>query len=333
MGLEDWAMKQDKGFGFGVGGVPEVKDVAVGPEAADDGGTGWSVNGLAECTDGNLAVVAAADAGWLAPDVRPPRTGGPGPEDGAFFGEGLWMGLVRGRAEFAMDFMLVGVGQKWVEPLVGGGAFGDAVGGEERDEAFLPVVVAAFDFAFGLWSGSAAEWDAVAVQGGAELGEGVGVVGVAAGVVVHIEGQWEAVRLKGAGEEVQVGQQGFGGVEACAGVEARRIVEDFQEDLFGGITGQEGVGRGVVWPERTVVAGLPAFDGLGRGFVARVGSELVSDGPAADAGTVGFKLETAVEFAGDGAVGGSGFGGEEFAGQRDGCRRPVRVMIAPGASG
>ena len=41
-------MKQDKEFGFGVGGVPEVKDVAVGPEAADDGGTGWSVNGLAE---------------------------------------------------------------------------------------------------------------------------------------------------------------------------------------------------------------------------------------------------------------------------------------------
>ena len=48
MGLEDWAMKQDEWFGCGVGGVAEVIDVAIGPEAADDGGTGWSVKGLAE---------------------------------------------------------------------------------------------------------------------------------------------------------------------------------------------------------------------------------------------------------------------------------------------
>ena len=46
MGLEDRAMKQDKGFGGGVGSVTEVKDVTIGPEAADDGGTGRSVNGL-----------------------------------------------------------------------------------------------------------------------------------------------------------------------------------------------------------------------------------------------------------------------------------------------
>ena len=59
-------------------------------------------------------------------------------------------------AEFAMDFMLVGVGPEVVEPLVGPGEFGHAVGSQERDEAFLPVVVAAFDFAFGLRGGSGA---------------------------------------------------------------------------------------------------------------------------------------------------------------------------------
>ena len=80
------------------------------------------------------------------------------------------MGLVRGLAEFAMDFMLVGVGQKLVEQLVGGGEFGDAVGGEERDEAFLPVVVAAFDFAFGLRGWGVEELNAVEVKGRAELG-------------------------------------------------------------------------------------------------------------------------------------------------------------------
>ena len=48
MGLEDWAMQQHDGFGFGIGGVAEVVDVAVGTEATDDGGAGRRVNGLAE---------------------------------------------------------------------------------------------------------------------------------------------------------------------------------------------------------------------------------------------------------------------------------------------
>ena len=48
MGLEDWTMKQNDGFGFGIWGVAEVVDVAVWPEATDDGGTGRSVNALAE---------------------------------------------------------------------------------------------------------------------------------------------------------------------------------------------------------------------------------------------------------------------------------------------
>ena len=101
------------------------------------------------------------------------------------------MGLVWSLAEFAMDFMLVGVGQELVEQWVGPGEFANAVGREDRDEAFLPVVVAAFDFAFGL-RGGVAELDAVEVQGRAKLGEGVRVVSVEEGVVVHIEGQREA---------------------------------------------------------------------------------------------------------------------------------------------
>ena len=45
MGLEDGAMEEEDGFGFGIGGVAKVVDVAIGPQAAEDGGTGWSVNG------------------------------------------------------------------------------------------------------------------------------------------------------------------------------------------------------------------------------------------------------------------------------------------------
>ena len=40
MGLEDWAMEQDDGFGVLVWGMSEVVDVSIGAEAADDGGAG-----------------------------------------------------------------------------------------------------------------------------------------------------------------------------------------------------------------------------------------------------------------------------------------------------
>ena len=38
MGLEDGDMEQDEGFGLWVWGLTEVEDVAVGTEAAEDGG-------------------------------------------------------------------------------------------------------------------------------------------------------------------------------------------------------------------------------------------------------------------------------------------------------
>jgi hypothetical protein len=209
----------------------------------------------------------------------------------------------------------------------------DAFCGEEGDEAFLPVVVAAFDFAFGLRGWSVEELNTVEVEGLAELGEGVWVVSVEEGVVVHVKRQGQTVGLEDAPEEVEVGEEGFRGIEARAGVEAGGVVENFQEDLFVGAAVEEGVGCGVVLPEGAVVAGLPAFDGFAKRFVAGVGAEFVFDGPAADAGAVGFEVEAAVEFAGDGAVGGGWFGREEFGGQSGGFYRPVGVMISAGEAG
>ena len=326
-GSEHRAMEQDDGFGLRVWGEAKVENVAIGTKTADDGGAGWSVNGVTLRADGDFAVVADADAGLLAPDVGPPRAVGGGADDGAFFGEGLLVGGVGSLAEFAMDFVLVGVGQERVEELVGPGQFDDVVGGQEWDEPFLPVVVAAFDFAFGLWGWGIEELDAVEVEGRAELGEGVEVVSIEEGMVVHVQRQGQAVSLKSAGQEVEVSEQGFGGVETCASVEAGGVVEDFQQDLLVGAAGQPGVWRGVVLPERAVVAGLPAFDGFAGGFVAGVGGELMGDGPAADAGAVGFEVETTMGFTGGGAVRGGWLGGEQFGDQGGGFSRPVWLVI------
>jgi len=333
MGSEHGTMKQDDGFGFAVWGVAEVIDVAIGAEAADNFGPRRGVNGVALGPDGDFAVVADAHAGLVAPDVGPPRAVGRGANDGAFFGEGLLVRLTWGLAEFAVDFMLVGVGDELVEQVVGPDQFADLVGGQEGYETFLPVVVPPLDFAFGLRRRGVEELDAVEVEGLAQAGEGVGDVGVEEGVVVHVEGQGQAVGLEDAGQEVEVSQEGFARVEACAGVEAGGVVENVQEDLFVVVVGQPGVGAGVVLPEGAVVAGLPALDGFGRGLVAGVGGEVMFQGPAADAGAVGLEVEAAQEFTGGGAVRAGRFGVEELGEQRGDFRRPSQVMIAPGEPG
>jgi hypothetical protein len=64
-------------------------------------------------------------------------------------GQGLLVGGVGCLAEFAMDFVLVGVRDELVEEVVGPGEFDKVIGGQQGNEALLPVVVAAFDFAFG----------------------------------------------------------------------------------------------------------------------------------------------------------------------------------------
>ena len=207
--------------------------------------------------------------------------------------------------EFAMDFVGVGVGQELVDEGVGGWECEDVIGGEERREAILPVVVAAFDFAFGLGSGGEAEGDAVEVESGAELGEGVRGVSEKEGVIIDVESEREAVGGEDAGEEVEMGEEIFGVVETSAGVEAGGVVEDVEERLPAGLAWQPGVRGGIVLPKRAEIAGLPAADGLGGFFETRVRGEMLLDGPASDAGAVGLEAETSEQFAGDGAVGGA----------------------------
>jgi len=86
-------------------------------------------------------------------------------------------------------------------------------------------------------------------------------------------------------------------------------------------------------PEGPVIAGLPAFDGFGSGFVAGVGGELMGDGPAADARAVGFEVETTMGFTGRSAVGGRWLGGEQFGDQGGDFSGPFRLVIAARQTG
>jgi len=331
--LEDWAVKQDDGFGVWLGSMAEKEDVSVGSEATDDFAAWRGIKGLAQGADGDFAVIVNADASLLAPDIGPPRAGWGGTQDGTVFGQGLsacgaWSGV-----QFAMDFVLVGMEQELVEQAVGSFQFEDVIGREQWGQAFLPVVMAAFDFALGLGRGGVAEGNAVEVQRGAQLSESIGGVGEEEGAEVHIKGQGQAFGEEDAREEIEMGQEVFPVVEARAGVVASGVVQQIEQDLFVRIGGQPGVGTGVVLPKGTVVASLPAFDGFGRGFEAGVRGQIIFDGPAPNTGAVGFEVEAAMKFAGGGAVGGRRFGRQQFGEQINDRLRPGRTMVAAGKTG
>lgn len=225
-------MEQDDGFSFWIWGMLKEIDVAIRTETTDDFGTWGCVNGQSLVADGHFTIVADADFGLLAPDKGPPWAGRNWTQNGMFLDEGLLSGGVRGGAQFAMDFVSVYVWQQLVQEAIGTLQFDDVIGRQQGREALLPVVVTAFDFAFGLGRGCITKGHAVEVQGGSELGEGVWGVSKEKGVVVHIECQRQSVSLKGSRQEVEVRQEGFGAIEAGTGIVAGGIVQQVEQDLF-----------------------------------------------------------------------------------------------------
>ena len=87
---------------------------------------------------------------------------------------------------------------------------------------------------------------------------------------------------------------------------------------------------GVILPEGTQIADLPAFHRFARGFVTGVRGELVGQSPTADAGAVSFEVEATMQFAGRGAVGRGRLGGQEFGEQGNHRSGPFWAMVAAG---
>ena len=108
-GSKDRGMKEDEREGVFGGRRFEEEDVTVWEEAVDEAGAWRSVHGEAEVADGGSAVVADANGGAEAPEETPPRAGWSGAEFGAIFGDGLRACGVGSGAEFAVDFVGVGV--------------------------------------------------------------------------------------------------------------------------------------------------------------------------------------------------------------------------------
>lgn len=137
---------------------------------------------------------------------------------------------------------MVDMAQELVEQAIGTFQLADVVCGQERGQASLPEVVTAFDFALGLRGGRKAQGDAVEMQSGPQLGEGLGRVGEEERMIVHIKGQRQAVSEEGARQEIEVSREGFAVVETSACIVTGGGVEDFKEGLLVGAPGSQAWG-------------------------------------------------------------------------------------------
>jgi len=275
----------------------------------------------------DFAVIADANSGSLTPDERPPWTGRGWTQDGTFFGQRLLAGGVRGCTQLSMDFMLIDVGQELVEQVISALKLQDIVSRQERRQPLLPEVMAAFDFTLGLWGGRVTQGHTVEVECLTQLGESFGEVRKKQGMIVNVEGQGQAVGLEGPRQEIKVSQKCLTVIEAGTGIVTGGIIKQIQQALFVWVAGEPSMGAGVVLPEGPIIASLPAPDRLGRALIAGVGGQFVLNGPAADAGAVGLKFQTAVQFAGGRAVGRGRFGRKELGEQVSDFCRPIGMMI------
>lgn len=185
-------------------------------------------------SDGNAAVGADLEDGAHAPNIRPPRAFGRGAQHGALFLFGQLPGALRGLLQFAVDFLSVMMQPQSLDVGVGLLEVRDRFAGKIGREAFLPELVFALDFAFGLRGWGIKEANVVELEGPAQLGEGVGGDGEKDGVIIDVELEGPAMGQEGGGQEIEVRQDEFPLVEFGAGEEAAAIIEQVEHGVING---------------------------------------------------------------------------------------------------
>ena len=149
---------------LGVGRSCQDGVVAARVETKHHLGGRWFFDPQSLGADGHAAIAADLDEGAHAPHIVPPRAARGRPQDGAVFFPGLIPRPLGRPAQFPMDFLFVAVRPQGVDLGIGGGDFGDLFAGEVGGQPALPVLVGAFDFAFGLGRGGIAETDVIELE-------------------------------------------------------------------------------------------------------------------------------------------------------------------------
>ena len=202
--------------------------MAGGMEAQNHFGAPRMFEAVALGADGNTAIGADFDRGANTPNIRPPRTSGDGAQDGTFFFLGTVPSLLWSHAQFAVGFVGVAMKPQSVDMGIGVFDLGDVFAGEIGREPALPELVFALDFSLGLGRWGIKETNVIELEGRAELGERIGILGEEHGVIIDVDLQRSAVSQESGGEEIQVGEQEFAVIDFGADEQAAAIVQHIE---------------------------------------------------------------------------------------------------------
>ena len=172
---------------LGIWGGRQDGVMAVGMEAKDHLSLRRFFDSEALGADWHATVAAHLDDGAYAPDIIPPRAARRGTQDGAFFFAGLIPRLLGVLAQFAMDFLGVAMRPEGVNLRIGSSYFSDLFAGEVGGQTALPILMGAFDFAFGLGRGGVTETDVIKLECPAQLSERVRIVREKDTVVIDVD--------------------------------------------------------------------------------------------------------------------------------------------------
>jgi hypothetical protein len=252
------AGEQNGGGMVAAGFVGEEGDIAIWVLTMDDFGAWRAGDPQSFHTDWDAAIGTDGDLCADTPDIGPPWAARGGAQNILLFLPGPACGVIRGAAEFAVDFpgvaMAAEEGQQWVGRL----RIGNGFGSEEGGQAALPVLVLPLDFALGLRCAGVAQGDAIKVERRAELGEGGGALGEKHAVTVHVEFAWQTVFGKGGGEEVEVGEQILTRVDRGPCADPGAIIQQVQQRIVAFVPWKPAMRGGVQLPQCPGFEALPA---------------------------------------------------------------------------
>lgn len=277
--------------------------------------------------DGHTAIRADFDGRALAPDEGPPGAARDGTQDAAFLLLSTVPGLLGFHLKFAVSFVLVAMAAQVLDMGVGLIDVRDLFTGEVSGQALLPEKVTAFDFALGLWGWGVTEADAIEVQGLAELGQGIRVMGEEEAVKIDIDFQRQATLDEGGGQEIQVGQEQLPFIDFRAGENAAAVIEHIDHRKEAGAVGEPRVGRGIQLPELPNAVALPTLDRSRWAMVGFGVGEVVGHGPAADLSPIDLEVPFAEHFAGSKAVRSWGLAAEPLLQEGVHLGRPSQCVI------
>jgi len=178
-------------------------------KAKHDRSSRWFFNPQPLCADRDAPIGADFEGCPHAPHIIPPRATWRWTQGGALFLPGLVPSPLRGLTQFTMDFMFVTVRPQVIDMGIGDLDFGDFFAGEVGGQASLPVLMGAFDFAFGLGGGGIEETDVIELERPPQLGQGVGIVREKDAVIIDVDLERASVGQESGGQEVEVGEQEF----------------------------------------------------------------------------------------------------------------------------